>query len=268
MSKAPSLRRERQILREIVDDLGPECVIAGIDEVGRGALAGPVTVGVVLVSLETRSAPTGLRDSKLLSALKRADLVPHLLGWGIARGVGHASNQEIDALGITSALALAGLRALENCGRRPDAIVLDGHHDWLSPPRDLFTQLCGDENSADVLAVKRREVLPNMPRVQTVIGGDMTCASIAAASVLAKVERDAHMVELAANPAHEPYGWDGNKGYGARQHLEALAQFGRCDHHRQSWDFPCARERVRCDVVDTGGLDAVRRLSSTQLNES
>lgn len=246
MSTAPSLRRERALLREIALEFGSTCVVAGIDEVGRGALAGPVTVGVVLVDLTTVSAPFGLRDSKLLSAAKRNELAPALASWGCARGVGHASNREIDALGITSALALAGLRAIQNCGRRPDAIFLDGRHDWLSPPQDLFTQLCGGEDSTDVLAVKRREVLPTMPRVHTVVGGDMTCSSIAAASVLAKVERDAIMADLATDPAHEPYGWAGNKGYGAAQHLKALALLGACAHHRQSWDFACAPGRVEC----------------------
>lgn len=246
MSSAPTLRRERQLLREISLQAGPECTVAGIDEVGRGALAGPVSVGVVLVDLNTRSAPLGLRDSKLLSQAKRTQLLPYLSSWGAARGVGHASNKEIDALGISSALALAALRAIENCGRRPDAIVLDGRHDWLSPPEDLFTQLCGDENSSDALSVKRREVLPNMPRVHTVVGGDMTCSSVAAASVMAKVARDQIMAELAADPAHEPYGWAGNKGYGAAAHLAALAEFGPCDHHRQSWDFACASSRVKC----------------------
>lgn len=246
MSTPPTLRRERQLLREITATAGPACLIAGIDEVGRGALAGPVTVGVVLIDIHTRTAPNGLRDSKLLSPARRAELINPLRTWGIARGVGHASNLEIDALGINAALALAGLRALEQCEATPDVILLDGRDDWLSPPQDLFSELCHDEESRDVLSIKRDQVLPNMPRVHTVIGGDMTCASIAAASVLAKVERDAIMTELAAHPAHAPYGWEGNKGYGAAQHLAALQERGSCDHHRQSWDFPCGPFRVEC----------------------
>src|SRR5690625_6561737 len=84
--------------------------------------------------------------------------------WGVARGVGHASNLEIDALGINAALALAGLRALEQCEAIPDVILLDGRHDWLSPPQDLFSELCRDEESRDVLSIKRDQVLPNTPR--------------------------------------------------------------------------------------------------------
>jgi len=246
MSTPPSLRRERQLLREIPAGAGRTALVAGIDEVGRGALAGPVTVGVVIVGLETRTAPTGLRDSKLLTALRRDELSVPLRTWGVARGVGHASNLEIDALGITSALALAGLRALESCGATPDAILLDGHHDWLSPPEDLFTELCREDEPRDVLAIKRQAVLPNTPRVHTVIGGDMSCASIAAASVLAKVERDAIMVQLARHPAHAAYGWDGNKGYGAATHLTALRELGACDHHRRSWDLQCGPKSVQC----------------------
>lgn len=246
MSSPPSLRRERQLLREIVPDFGPDPIIAGIDEVGRGALAGPVTVGVVLVNLSTSSAPVGVRDSKLLSATQRIDLVPRIQGWGVARGVGHASNLEIDALGISSALALAALRAIKNCGRRPDAVLLDGRYDWLSPSEDLFSQLCGDDSSTDTLGKMRAEVLAETPVVHTVIGGDLACSSIAAASVLAKVARDQIMADLAAQPAHAPFGWESNKGYGSAQHLTALRTGGACLHHRRSWNFACAPNLIKC----------------------
>lgn len=257
MSQAPSLRRERQLLREISADktAGDTALIAGIDEVGRGALAGPVTVGVVVVSMATKSAPVGLRDSKLLTPRRREELVPALQKWGVARGVGHASNREIDALGISAALALAALRALEQFSAAPDLILLDGHHDWLSPPQDLFAELRSDGDPLDVLARKREQVLPHRPPVHTVKGGDMSCASIAAASVLAKVERDAIMMELAADPAHADYGWDSNKGYGAARHLAALREQGACDHHRQSWDLVRAPEGVRCGAPSAQNLD-------------
>src|SRR5690625_4788038 len=251
MSTPPTLRRERQLLREITDTAGPACLIAGIDEGGRGAVAGPGTGGVGLSDVRTRTAGNGVWGSRLPSRTRRAELVDPPRPGGIARGVGHARSLEIDALGINAALALAGLRALDQCEAIPDVILLDGRHDWLSPPQDLFSELCRDEESRDVLSIKRDQVLPNMPRVHTVIGGDMTCASIAAASVLAKVERDAIMTELAADPAHAPYGWDGNKGYGAAQHLAALQERGSCDHHRQSWDFPCGPFRVECGAPST-----------------
>lgn len=246
MSPAPSLRREREFLREIAGDVGTHAVVAGIDEVGRGALAGPVTVGVVLVDAATSTAPLGVRDSKLLRPAQRADLLPALGKWGVARGVGHASNLEIDALGIASALALAALRAIKNCGRRPDAILLDGHHDWFSPSDDLFRQLCGDENSTDVLGRMRAEVLESVPVVRTVVGGDLTCSSIAAASILAKVERDKMMGDLAREAAHAPYGWESNKGYGSAKHREALLRLGACLHHRRSWNLACSANLVKC----------------------
>lgn len=238
----PSLRRERELLRS------GATLVAGIDEVGRGALAGPVTVGVTIVDLDTPTAPKGLNDSKLLKAATRVSLEPRVSAWAVAHGVGDASNQEIDSLGMSSALALAALRAMQQCAIAPDVILLDGHHDWLSPPEDLFSQLCGDDEFVpdDSLARLRREVLAGQPPVHTVVGGDMTCSSISAASVLAKVHRDEHMVTLAAEEPHHAYGWESNKGYGASQHLAALLQQGRCHHHRQSWDFPAARRTHDC----------------------
>lgn len=232
----PSLRRERELLRS------GATLVAGIDEVGRGALAGPVTVGVTIVDLDTPTAPKGLNDSKLLRAATLVSLEPRVSAWAVAHGVGDASNQEIDSLGISSALALAALRAMQQCAITPDVILLDGHHDWLSPPEDLFSQLCGDDDLVpdDSLACLRREVLAGQPSVHTVVGGDMTCSSISAASVLAKVHRDEYMTRLAGEELHHAYGWESNKGYGASQHLAALLEQGKCHHHRQSWDFPAA----------------------------
>src|SRR5690625_6424715 len=138
MSIPPTLRRERQLLREITATAGPACLLAGIEEVGRGALAGPVTVGVVLIDIHTRTAPNGLRDSKLLSPTRRAELINPLRTGGIARGVGHASNLEIDALGINAALALAAPRALDQWEAIPDGSSLEGRHDRLCAPRNLL----------------------------------------------------------------------------------------------------------------------------------
>lgn len=200
-------------------------IVAGIDEVGRGALAGPVTVGVVALE-RCDTWPAGLADSKELSAAKRETIAAQLATYGVARAVAHASPAEIDELGIVAALRLAARRALAQMaaeGVAPDAILLDGKHDWLTPPApDLFSPPADDE--------------PHTPPVTMVIRGDSLCASIAAGSVLAKVERDAIMRE--AHLAHPEYGWDGNKGYGAAGHLEAIRTLGVTVLHRRSWKLP------------------------------
>ncbi|WP_062516908.1 ribonuclease HII [Demequina gelatinilytica] len=196
-------------------------VVAGIDEVGRGALAGPVSVGVVAVT-RCDSWPEGLTDSKLLSAARREALIAPLAEFGVARAVGHASSVEIDAIGIVAALRLAARRALDAMDLEIDAVLLDGTHDWLTPPpADLFS------DDAEEWAA---------PPVTMVVKGDRACASIAAASVLAKVERDALMA--AAHAEHPVYAWDSNKGYGAASHLDALREHGPSPLHRVSWKLP------------------------------
>ena len=216
----PHLRHERGLLRD------GAALVAGMDEVGRGSLAGPVSVGVVVVGSTTRSAPQGVADSKLLTPLARTALLPALRRWGVARAVGHASAAEIDQLGIIAALRLAGTRALAvvTAVTGPvDVVLLDGSHDWLTPPQpDLFTR---DE-----------EPEGPRPRVLTRVKADRTCASVAAASVLAKCERDALMVELAAT--YPKYGWHENKGYASPEHVAALRAWGPCDLHRRSWRLP------------------------------
>jgi len=192
--------------------------VAGIDEVGRGALAGPVSVGVVVVSRCT-AWPSGLADSKELTRGAREALIEPLHAFGIARAVGHATADEIDAVGIIGALRRAALRALSSVGP-VDAVLLDGKHDWLTAaPANLFD----DEPEP-------------APPVTMIIKGDTLCASIAAASVLAKVERDAIMRE--AHTAHPEYGWEGNKGYGAAAHLDAIRALGPTAWHRRSWSLP------------------------------
>lgn len=199
-------------------------LVAGIDEVGRGALAGPVSVGVAVIERCT-TWPAGLADSKELSRKARESLATVLPDFGVGRAVGHASPTEIDEYGIIAALRLAGTRALGALaahGIVPDAILLDGRHDWLTPPAtDLFTD---DADVADVAPVTM------------VVKGDRLCASIAAASIVAKVERDALM--RAAHLDHPEYGWDGNKGYGAVAHLDALRERGPSSLHRVSWKLP------------------------------
>jgi ribonuclease HII len=216
--KKPSLRVERQFQR------AGHRVLAGMDEVGRGALAGPVSVGVVLIDETVRSAPVGVKDSKLLTEKARRGLVPRIERWAVAHAVGHASPTEIDEIGIMAALRLAGLRALAAVAVVPDLVILDGNHDWLTAPTDVglfaFTQDTG----------------PVTPPVTTMIKADLKCSSVAAASVLAKVARDELMIGLGAQ--HPAYGWSLNKGYSAPEHLAALARLGPCELHRRSWRLP------------------------------
>jgi ribonuclease HII len=216
--RAPSLRVERSLLRE-------RCgLLAAMDEVGRGALAGPASVGVVLVDAGVRTAPAGVRDSKLLTPSARKALVPRIRRWALASAVGHAGPDEVDAVGILGALRLAGRRALAQLPRRPDLVLLDGNHDWLTDPaREGLLGLLDDAE-------------PPTPPVRTLIKADLKCSSVAAASVLAKVERDARMVAL--HDRYPSYGWAVNKGYASREHLDVLAAEGPCEQHRRSWRLP------------------------------
>lgn len=213
----PTLDFERELLQAGARH------VAGIDEVGRGALAGPVSVGVVVVSPTVGDAPIGLTDSKLITAKVRQALVPQIHTWCVASAVGHASAAEIDEVGIIAALRLAALRALAALPVAPDAVILDGSHDWLTRADELF-------------APEEAQVVPT---VHVRVKADQTCASVSAASVVAKVERDAIMCEL--DETVPAYGFAGHKGYGAREHLEAIARLGPTEHHRVSWRLP---ERV------------------------
>ncbi|NLG63399.1 MAG: ribonuclease HII, partial [Candidatus Cloacimonetes bacterium] len=146
-------------------------LVIGMDEVGRGAVAGPVAVGAVAVDPTVVLVPDGLRDSKLLTERRREALYPVVTVWGTAHGVGLASSREVDELGIVRALGLAGARALLQLHEAGVAIaaslvLLDGSHDWLTP------------------------ALRHPPGVRTRVKADRDCASVAGASVLAKVHRD------------------------------------------------------------------------------
>jgi ribonuclease HII len=237
-SGKPSLRVERSLLRE------GHTWIAAMDEVGRGALAGPVSVGVVLVDATVRTVPQGVRDSKLLAPHVRERLVPRIRRWAPAYAVGHAGPDEVDAVGIMAALRQAGRRALAQLPAVPDLVLLDGNYDWLTDPNGdgLFALLEG---------------APTSPPVRTLIKADLKCSSVAAASVLAKVERDAMMIDL--HPAFPNYAWADNKGYSAPEHLEALRRHGPTEHHRQTWRLPLAggiEGRLEWDP-DTGPGDDV-----------
>ncbi len=204
---AVSLRVERSLLREAPAG----GLLAAVDEVGRGALAGPVAVGVVVIDAMTGPAPQGVRDSKECDAVTRERLDPLVRGWAGRSAVGMSSPREIDEMGIVGALTLAAVRAINAVGIRPHVMLLDGSHDWMS------------------------RVAPGC-RVVTRVKADTTCAAVAAASIIAKVARDAHMVALAAE--YPAYGWESNKGYAAPDHVAALAQIGPSEAHRLSWRLP------------------------------
>ena len=221
--RRPSLRVERALQRD------GHRVLAGMDEVGRGALAGPVTVGVVVIDETCRTAPQGVKDSKLLAPHARERMVPRIERWALGHAVGHASADEIDEIGIIAALRLAGCRALATVaatGIRPDLVILDGNHDWLTSPEDVGLLAFAHEGRVET------------PPVTTMIKADLKCSSVAAASVLAKVTRDRIMVDLGAEEAYAGYGWVENKGYAAPEHLAALEAFGATDLHRRSWRLP------------------------------
>lgn len=207
-------------------------LVGGMDEVGRGALAGPVTVGLAVVSRATADAfPTGLADSKQLTARRREALVPACRSWVDDGAVAHASPGEIDALGIVGALCLAGRRALAEVASRghlPGVVILDGSADWLSGLDGGLLTPVSDDDGATALPPAL------IPPVRTEVRADARCAVVAAASVLAKVERDALMAAL-PDPG---YGWASNKGYASSSHIEALARLGAGEHHRRSWRLP------------------------------
>lgn len=200
----PTLRLERQLLRS------GHTKVAGLDEVGRGCLAGPVTVGMTVVTAGTPTVPQGTRDSKDLTATARQELQPKICDWADDYAVGSATADEIDALGISSALALAAQRAWHTLRTPADVIILDGKHNWLK----------------DSLRVP----------VHTVIKGDQKCSSVAAGSVLAKCHRDDFMAEVSHDYPH--YDWANNKGYASPSHIAALTEHGPCPLHRTSWKLP------------------------------
>lgn len=212
--KAPNLTTERSRLAE------GHFSVCGSDEVGRGSLAGPVTVGVVVVDADTRRPPGGLRDSKLLTATAREALVPRIERWSVAQAVGHADAAEIDRFGIMRALRLAGERALAALPCPPSMVLLDGNFDWFRRPM----RSAGSPLSVEPVEVELR------------IKADLACASVAAASVMAKVARDRLMREM--HVEFPGYGWELNKGYATSEHMAALREIGPSVQHRRSWRLP------------------------------
>jgi ribonuclease HII len=184
------------------DQPTPVLMLAGVDEVGRGPLAGPVIAAAVI--LDPSRPITGLRDSKKLTAARRAELAEIIEAQALAVGIGRAEVAEIDLLNILRASLLAMERAVANLAVQPDVVYVDG-------------------NITPTLA---------MPAV-AIVGGDDRVASISAASIVAKVIRDREMDRAAA---HYPnYGFERHKGYATAAHLEALERFGPSPLHRMSF---------------------------------
>jgi ribonuclease HII len=235
----PSLRREKALLRD------GSVLVAGCDEVGRGALAGPVTVGIVVIDSAIGRVPKGLADSKLLTPQRWLALVPLIKRWCRGHAVGHASPGEIDRWGLTIALRLAGHRALAQLGIQPDVVLLDGSYDWLSPRDEQTTMWEIDLREAGGDGPAWPEC--RVPQVVTQIKADLACASVAAASVLAKTNRDAIMIDLADEHPH--FAWDENKGYASDRHREELRRSGPCDHHRRSWRLGLEEDHDDGDIT-------------------
>jgi ribonuclease HII len=211
---APRLTLERKLLGECE-------LIISLDEVGRGALAGPVAVGAAVMDAAgaRRRVPEGLRDSKLVTEKRRPDVAARAAAWVQASAVGWATAAEVDEVGIMRALGLAASRAVLAVAAQgvstDDALVLlDGNHDYVSA------------------------VHPGALRVRPVIKADRDCASVSAASVIAKVARDTHMAELHLD--HPVYQWNRNKGYASSEHQDAIRERGLSPFHRASWAIASA----------------------------
>ncbi|MEX1178049.1 MAG: ribonuclease HII [Nitriliruptor sp.] len=179
-------------------------LVAGVDEVGCGAWAGPVTVGAVVLPSDRRMYK--LRDSKVLTPTAREHLASRIAGVALGVGIGHASNEEIDELGLSDARRLAARRAVDALPERPDVLLLDGNWDFLAG--------YGTHN-------------------ELLVRGDGRSTSIAAASIVAKVTRDAMLTSW--DVEHPRYGFASNKGYPSPDHRRALREHGPCVLHRHSW---------------------------------
>jgi ribonuclease HII len=200
--KSPSLAVERELW-----DAGYVHVV-GVDEVGRGAWAGPLTVGAAVLPRDRRVYK--VRDSKLLTPAEREAMFDRISEWCVAWAVGHASQEECDELGMSDAQRLAARRALESLGVAPDRVVVDGRWDFIG---------------ATVRAGPTKRM----------VKADRYCLSVAAASILAKVTRDRIMRAEAAN--YPPYDFEFNKGYPCPRHRAALKGYGPSAIHRRRWVF-------------------------------
>lgn len=209
---SPSSERERPT-RETEHELRRDGhrTIVGIDEVGKGAWAGPLAVGVAIVPSESSSphdVEAMIRDSKSISEKKRERIFDDLASWVGDWSVGMASPMECDELGMSRAQRLATERALSGLRTPPDAAIVDGSWDFVTPL---------------------------VPHVTTMVKGDTRSLSVAAASILAKVTRDRLMRELADQ--HPAYRFESNKGYPCAWHRAGLFALGPSAIHRRSWAF-------------------------------
>ncbi len=177
-------------------------LIAGVDEAGRGPLAGPVVAAAVI--LDDRKPIRGLADSKVLTALQRERLYDRIMERALCCSIGEATVEEIDQINILQATMLAMRRAVMGLRLKPGKVLVDGNR---LPSLDVFSE--------------------------AIIGGDAKVKSISAASILAKVHRDRLCQTL--HEQYPQYGFDGHKGYGTRQHLQALKDHGACPHHRRTF---------------------------------
>jgi ribonuclease HII len=200
--KAPTRDAERNLWAAGHD------VVVGVDEVGRGAWAGPLMVGAAVLPRGRAGRIPGIRDSKLLPELERERLFAPVAGWCTAWAVGSVSHVECDELGMAEAQREAARRAIAALGVRPDAAIVDGSWNFLAR---------------------------TVPTVEMRVKADATCLAVAAASILAKVTRDRVM---RAESEHFPaFGFDSNKGYPCPVHRAALHGWGPSTIHRRSWVF-------------------------------
>ncbi len=205
---APNLQYEHELAASNFS------LVAGLDEAGRGAWAGPVSAAAVILKLDenTLSQLAGVRDSKQMTARQREYWAVEIKKYALAWAVGFAENDEIDNLGIINATRTAMLRALSLLRMTPDYLLIDA----LLLPKETIPQTA-------------------------LIKGDQRSLSIAAASVLAKTTRDQRMCKEAQ--VYPAYGFAAHKGYGTRHHQESLAEFGACPLHRMSF------KPLKADVV-------------------
>lgn len=284
--KVPTLEVEFEIAKKFFNTTyaqSPEAriLIAGVDEVGRGCIAGPVAVGVCVLEFRANQLksdllereepeiehtrisrsinleivnhipPEGLADSKILSEKRRTFLYEPVRHWGNVE-VGYSSPAEIDQVGIMGSIRFAALRALHKLagkGLKPDAILLDGSHNWIDFSNVALDMDLGAVNirrqklgqsrfnyiNTAVTDLKYELTQINIP-VHCLVKADQKCASVAAASVVAKVDRDRLMAE--ASLWYPQYEWEKNKGYSSKKHILSLQQYGPCPEHRISWRLP------------------------------
>lgn len=209
---APTVPKLRKAVRNRPPGLGEERalweagadVVVGIDEVGRGAWAGPLTLAAAVVPKDRRL--NKVRDSKMLTEAEREAMFDRIVDWVDAFGVGHASPEECDRLGMSAAQRLAARRAIDGLGLEVDAVILDGKWDFVGHPT-----------------------------TRKLVKADAKCLSVAAASIIAKVTRDRMMRDDAES--FPGFDFEANKGYPCPRHQMALQAYGPTSIHRRSWAF-------------------------------